>query len=384
MNYNASVNGDDIAKTDVNNSIVDNNDELEHNDQVSMANNAIAARNQNSKDHCFQKLGKAVLQFLRKLLVVSLFAGMGGIDHALHQTGCFQTVFANEIDDYPARVMEANFPLKVDRRDIRNVLPEDIPYVDVIAFGFPCQPYSIAGKQEGFDDKKGRGDLFFEVMRLVHVKKPRILFAENVKNLVHHDGGKTFAAILNAMEAEGYKVAYKIMDAAEYGNVPQHRERVYIIGFREEADYNRFRFPDPIPLTTKLSDVIDFENPADPKYYYTPENHKSEICEKLAAAIDDPNAVYQLRRVYVRKIKSGLIPTLTANMGTGGNNVPIIKTKYGIRELTPRECFNAMGFPKHFVLPEGLSDSRLYKMAGNSVCVTVVKRIAENIAEVIS
>ena len=170
----------------------------------------------------------------------------------------------------------------------------------------------------------------------MHDIKPRFLFAENVKNIVHHDGGKTFAVVLNAMEAEGYKVAYKVMDAAVYGNVPQHRERVYIIGFREEADYNRFRFPDPIPLTTKLSDVIDFENPVDPKYYYTPGNHKSEICEKLAAAIDDPNAVYQLRRVYVRKIKSGLIPTLTANMGTGGNNVPIIKTKSANKKSSPQ------------------------------------------------
>jgi len=124
MNNHASVNGDDIAKTDVNNSIVEINDELEYNDQVSMANNAIAAKNQDLKDHCFQKLGRAILKFFHRLLVVSLFAGMGGIDHALHQTGCFQTVCANEINDYPARVMEANFPLKVDRRDIRDVLPE--------------------------------------------------------------------------------------------------------------------------------------------------------------------------------------------------------------------------------------------------------------------
>ncbi len=165
--------------------------------------------------------------------------------------------------------------------------------------------------------------------------------------------------------------------------VPQNRERVYIVMFKDIEHYNCFKFPEPLKRKPSLNDVIDFEHPVEDKYYYTASKNR-KIYEMLAAAIDDSNAVYQLRRTYVRKNKSGLIPTLTANMGTGGNNVPIIKTRYGIRKLTPRECFNAMGFPNDFVLPKELSNSRLYKMAGNAVSVPVVRLIAENIAKALS
>ena len=225
--------------------------------------------------------------------------------------------------------------------------------------------------------------MIFEQLRLAEVLQPKFILIENVKGLVSHDKGRTLAAILKEYESKGYKVIYTVLNAKDFG-VPQNRERVYIVMFHDIEHYNRFRFPEPTPLTTKPCDLIGFENPVDDKYYYTPGKNKSGVYEMLAAAIDDPNAIYQFRRTYVRKNKSGLIPTLTANMGTGGNNVPIVATKYGIRRMTPRECFYAMGFPKDFVLPEGLSDSRLYKMAGNSVCVTVVRRIAERIAEALN
>lgn len=310
--------------------------------------------------------------------IASFFAGVGGIDLGFEQTGRCRTVYANEFDPYPAETFEQNFPVRVDCRDIRLVQPDDVPNVDGYLFGFPCQAFSVAGYRLGFNDPKDRGNLFFEVMRLVHEKLPRFLFAENVKNLVGHDGGKTFRVILEALEAEGYMYRYKVLNAMEYGNVPQNRERIYIVAFREKEDYERFSFPDPVPLTTKLSDIIDFETKLPDRYYYTPGRYKGNLYEKLEAAMDDPNTVYQWRRKYVRKNMSGVVPTLTANQGEGGHNVCIVKTAHGIRKMTPHECFNAQGFPQDFRLP-AQTESRLYKQAGNSVCVSVVRRIADNV-----
>jgi len=160
-------------------------------------------------------------------------------------------------------------------------------------------------------------------------------------------------------------------------------ERIYIVAFREESDKIRFDFPLPVMLTTQLKDIIDFKSKLDEKYYYTKGKYAGDIYEKLVEAMDDPNAVYQWRRRYVRKNKSGVVPTLTANQGEGGHNVCLIKTKYGIRKMTPHECFNTQGFPKNFKLPKDMAPSRLYKQAGNSVCVSVIMRIAENLAKIL-
>lgn len=141
-------------------------------------------------------------------------------------------------------------------------------------------------------------------------------------------------------------------------------------------------FRGEIPLTTPLNEIIDFGTKMDDKYYYTKGKFKGDIYDRLVEAMDDSNAVYQWRRKYVRKNKSGVIPTLTANQGEGGHNVCLVKTKHGIRKMTPKECFNAQGFSFDFKLPDKMSDSRLYKQAGNSVCVSVIERIAEEIAKV--
>ena len=167
----------------------------------------------------------------------------------------------------------------------------------------------------------------------------------------------------------------------EYGNIPQNRERIYLVCFKDEEVYQNFHFPLPIPLKKKLSDIIDFDTKVDEKYYYTEGKYKGDIYEQLVNAMDEENAVYQWRRKYVRKNKSGVVPTLTANQGEGGHNVCLIKTKHGIRKMTPHECFNTQGFPKSFKLPSDMSDARLYKQAGNSVCVSVIERIADNIAD---
>jgi DNA (cytosine-5)-methyltransferase 1 len=315
------------------------------------------------------------------LRCASFFAGVGGIDLGFEQNKLFKVVYANEFDPYPVKTYELNSKIKVDCRDIKDVKASEIPDFDVLLAGFPCQAFSVAGYRKGFEDEKGRGTLFFELVRIIEEKKPQIVFLENVKNLVGHDNGNTFAVIKEALEQNGYLVNPMVLNAMEYGNIPQNRERIYIVCFKDPTAYNNFHFPLPVALKKKLSDVIDFENPVDEKYYYTPGKYKGDLYEQLVAAMDDDNAIYQWRRKYVRKNKSGVVPTLTANQGEGGHNVCLIKTKHGIRKMTPHECFNTQGFPKSFKLPTDMSDARLYKQAGNSVCVSVIKRIADNIAD---
>lgn len=315
------------------------------------------------------------------LRCASFFAGVGGIDKGFENNKLFKVVYANEFDPYPVKTYELNSKLKVDCRDIHDVKVEEIPDFDVMLAGFPCQAFSVAGYRKGFEDEKGRGTLFFELIRIIKAKQPQIVFLENVKNLVGHDDGNTFRVIREALEANGYHVNPMVLNAMEYGNIPQNRERIYLVCFKDEAVYKNFHFPMPIPLKKKLSDIIDFDTKVDEKYYYTEGKYKGDIYEKLVEAMDDDNAIYQWRRKYVRKNKSGVVPTLTANQGEGGHNVCLIKTKHGIRKMTPHECFNTQGFPKSFKLPSDMSDSRLYKQAGNSVCVSVISRIADNIAE---
>lgn len=315
-----------------------------------------------------------------ELTCASFFAGVGGIEKGFELAG-IKTIYANEIDKEPTKTYSANYKINVDCRDINNVKESEVPNFDILLAGFPCQAFSIAGYQQGFNDEKGRGVLFFQLIRIIKVKKPKIVFLENVKNLVAHDRGKTFRIIIEALESEGYFVKYQVMNTMEYGNIPHNRERIYIVAFNNKNLYKEFDFPKPIELTTKLRDFIDFENKVEDKYYYTKENFSHYV--ELEKNMQKTDTVYQWRRIYVRENQSRVCPTLTANMGTGGHNVPLILTKFGIRKLTPRECFNLQGFPNDFVLPKNVANANLYKQAGNSVSVTVIKRIADKIIEAI-
>lgn len=310
--------------------------------------------------------------------VISFFAGVGGIDLGFEQAGNFDVVYANEFDKFARKTYEANFRIKVDERNIRDVHADEVPDADVLLAGFPCQPFSVAGYRKGFEDE--RGDLFFETLRIILKKKPQVVFLENVKNMVTHDRGNTFKVIREALEVNGYYLKWAVLNAKDYGNIPQNRERIYIVGFRSKEAFKHFRFPDPIPLTNPLWKYIDFKNPVDEKYYYSQEKNPT-IFHKLEKEITSQETVYQWRRQYVRENKSGVVPTLTANMGTGGHNVPLIRSDTGIRKLTPRETFNIQGYPLDFVLPKEVSDGQLYKQAGNSVVIPVIERIAKNIEQ---
>lgn len=313
-----------------------------------------------------------------ELTCASFFAGVGGIDLGFESQG-FRTIYANEFDTKARETFSLNFPhVQLDGRDIREVSSDEVPSTDIIVGGFPCQAFSIEGYQQGFHDEKGRGILFFELARLIEEKQPRAIFLENVKNLVNHDKGNTLKVILKTLEDLGYYVTYQVMNAAEYGNIPQGRERIYIVGFKDKTVFDSFHFPEKVDLTKTVFDVIDFKNKVEEQYYYREDKHYYPLLRDNILAI---GSIYEYRRGNtIRENKSGVVPTLLASMGTGGNNVPLILTESGeIRKLTPRECFNTQGFPSSYQLPEKLANSHLYKQAGNSVAVPVVSRIAEQI-----
>ena len=314
----------------------------------------------------------------RNLKCASFFAGVGGIDLGFKNAG-FETVYANEFNPYSAETYEANFDIKVDVRDIREVQNEEIPDFDIMLAGFPCQPFSVAGYRQGFDDEKGRGNLFFELARIIEAKKPKIVFLENVRGLVTHDEGRTLMVILNTLSELGYTTKFRLLNTKSFGNLPQNRERIYIVSFLDKEVHANFEFPKIIKRTKTLHDVIDFDSKMNDKFYYTEENFK--YYPLLETEVASSETVYQWRRTYVRENKSNLCPTLTNNMGTGGHNIPIVLTEHGIRRVTPRECFNLQGFPRTFVFPKFMSDMHLYGQAGNSVSVTVVERIAKYIGK---
>lgn len=312
----------------------------------------------------------------------AFFAGVGGIELGFEQTGKLRIVYANEFDKNARTTYALNNPdIPLDGRDIHDVKTDEIPDCDVMMGGFPCQAFSVAGYRKGFADD--RGDLFFEMLRMVNAKKPRVVFVENVKNLVNHDKGNTFKVIKEALTENNYYIKWKVLNGKDYGNVPQNRERIYVTAFKYKSDCDKFVFPEPVKLTKTLHDVIDFHGKKDEKYYYR--KGKQPFYDKLVPEITSQDTLYQWRRQYVRANKSNVSPTLTANMGTGGHNVPLLLTDSGeIRKLTPKETFNVQGYPQDFKLPDDTANGQLYKQAGNSVVVPVIHRIAENVMNVIS
>ena len=311
------------------------------------------------------------------MTVGSLFSGIGGIDLGFKQAG-FDIVWANEFDRDAAKTYRHNFGGDhLVECDIRNVKSEDIPDFDVLVAGFPCQPFSIVGRQRGFDDP--RGNLFFEIARIARDKRPPVIFLENVANLLEHDDGKTFLTIYNALVPHGYTFKYRVMDAIEYGNVPQHRTRIFIVAFLDYDKCERFEFPEKVKLTTKLNDILVRNIEHDRSYYYTDNN---VYYEDLLRIVTDKAALYKINDFGVSKRVHYVCPTLTANMGTFPDRVPIIKDDYGIRKITPYECLALQGFPKDYRFPK-IPMASAYKQSGNSVVVPVIRRIAEKIGDVV-
>lgn len=305
--------------------------------------------------------------------VVSLFCGIGGIDLAFEQAG-HVIVWANDNDKFACMTYRHNFPkVNLVEADIRYVDKSSIPDCDIVAAGFPCQPFSVCGKQKGFTDE--RGNLFFEVGKVIDAKQPKIVFLENVANLTEHDDGKTFNVIHNELAGRGYYIRYIIADACDYG-IPQHRTRTYIVAFKDKTACDNFRFPEKEPIEKHIEDIIDTSIKVDDRYYYSPDNPKYD---RLQKAIIDDKQLYRFSDWGIQSSKDGIAFTLKANMGTYPNRVPIIKDVFGIRSITPTECLALQGFPTTFTFPDTVPEREQYKQVGNTVIVNFVTELIKNI-----
>lgn len=328
----------------------------------------------------------------KQFTVGSLFAGIGGFCRAFKNAG-FRVLWANENDEYAAKSYIHNYP-EVEpffyKKSIRelSVVKDLLEPVDVLTAGFPCQPFSVAGYKLGFKDPRGK--LFFEIIRLLREfgeNRPKILLMENVANLMNHNNGKTFSKIVEEVQAVGYwftPESCKVLNTKIHTDIPQNRERLFMVAFSWDAfEYIDFKFPEPVNHMKNVSEFLDLEEKADQEYYFD-ENSKYGKMFKDAMSSDnnkkpeeEDTTIYLLRRYYVRKNNNNTVFTLTANMGEGGHNVPVIKDDYGIRKLTPKECLRLQGFAEdQFSFPPGLSKSQQYKQIGNAVTIDLVEKLA--------
>jgi DNA (cytosine-5)-methyltransferase 1 len=321
-----------------------------------------------------KELTNATSNYASLYKAIDLFAGIGGIrvgfKNAFKEKVEF--VFSSEIDKHAKETYKLNYN-EEPYGDITRIDEKDIPKHNIILAGFPCQAFSVAGYRKGFEDT--RGTLFFDVVRIASYHKPEVLFLENVKGFANHDKGKTFDIVKKTLEDIGYRVYHKVLNTKDFG-IPQNRERIYIVALKKSIK-KEFKFPEvnikPAHITSYLDKNVD-------KIYYY--NNKP-LYDRLKDEVVSKDTVYQWRRQYVRANKNGVCPTLTANMGTGGHNVPIIKDDNGIRKLTPMECARLQGFDNNFKFPDNLALSHRYKQIGNSVTVKVIEEIAKEILNVL-
>ena len=376
--------------------------------------------------------------------VGTFFSGVGSPEQALKNLGEKHEIeFACDIDKYAKQTYLKNFKPKLFAEDITAIDMKNFPYVDLLVFGFPCQAFSMAGKRKGFDDT--RGTLFYDALRYLTEHKPRYFIAENVKGLLSHDSGKTFATIIDCLaktknyqmslmpfENLGYHIHYKVLNTKDFG-IPQNRERIFIIGIRDDED-NNFNFPKEIPLKLKLKDILQ-DNP-NSKYYLSDKAikgiEKSNFREQKPMSINKVSKCLKIggdipcfevisHSLYPRSSTTGKGGTghLSKEDGTSycldtGNNQAIeikgaalrgrgkgkelevrkdnlansittaqldsvIKNKK-IRRLTPVECERLQGFPDNFT--EGVSDTQRYKQMGNTITVNVIQAIIKNLINV--
>ena len=324
------------------------------------------------------------------LRTIDLFAGIGGIRLGFEQALGTETVFVSEWDEHANRTYRANFGDGPISGDITKVEASQVPDFDICLAGFPCQAFSIAGKKGGFADSyrgMSRGTLFSDVVRICEVKRPRVIFCENVRGLVQHDRGRTFKVIVGAFEEIGYRVFHKVLNSKDFG-VPQNRERIYLVCFRDDMAPDAFDFPEGAP--TSAACIRDILDPAPiPSRYYLSDTYLECLREHKRRHEAKGNGFG-----YVVRDLDGIAGTVVCGgMGRERNlivdprphsMVPTtnIKGKVNaedVRKMTPREWARLQGYPDDFVLP--LSDTHLYKQLGNTVTVPVVKAIAECIGE---
>lgn len=314
---------------------------------------------------------------------IDLFAGIGGIRMGVQNAGG-KCVFSSEVDKKAAKVYELNFnenPLS----DVKQIHIKDLPYFDVLCAGFPCQPFSISGKKKGFEDT--RGALFFEICRIIDDKRPKLVFLENVKHLIHHNKGQTLKTILQSLQNLGYEVSHKLLNAKDFG-VPQNRERIIIIASQKTTfDFDLLAVQKQEILKDFLDTQGAFEVLDRSEYtlldstkeqgsglvfcgYRNKNIWKKGIRENtlhLSRVHRQPNRIYSV---------DGVHPTIPSQESSGRFFIYIPELKI-VRKLTINECYRIMGFPDNFIKDESLAES--YKQIGNSVCVNMIEAIMKEI-----
>jgi len=306
---------------------------------------------------------------------IDLFAGVGGMRFAFEKVGG-SCVFSSEIDRFACRTYEANFG-ETPAGDITEIAACEIPNHDVLVAGFPCQPFSLAGvskknsldRPHGFEDPT-QGTLFFEIKRILAYHRPRAFVLENVKHLQNHDRGQTFRVVCDALEGLGYDLHHRVLDAA--GFVPQHRERIFIVGFDRPVP---FVFPD-LPIEgPRLARILSPHEEVDDRYTLSDHlwQYLQDYAEKhrkkgngFGFSVADPD---------------GVTRTLSARYHKDGSEILIDQPGKNPRRLTPEECRRLMGFPDRFRFPDAVSDTQRYRQMGNAVVVPVVQRVAEQVVE---
>lgn len=314
---------------------------------------------------------------------IDLFAGIGGIRMGVEKVGG-KCVFSSEINEKAAKVYEKNFgenPLS----DVRQIDSTTLPDFDLLCAGFPCQPFSICGKKKGFEDT--RGTLFFDICRIIDDKKPKVVFLENVKHLIHHNKGQTLKIILENLENLGYKTTYSLLNAKDFG-IPQNRERIIIVAsLKNNFNFSLLPFKQPQNLEHYLDLKGEFEI-LDESEYTLLENTKKQdsglifcgyrnkgIWKKgirentlhLSRVHRQPNRIYSIKGVH---------PTIPSQESSGRFFIYIPQLDI-VRKLTINECYRIMGFPDNFIKDENLAES--YKQIGNSVCVPMIESIMQEI-----
>jgi DNA (cytosine-5)-methyltransferase 1 len=325
----------------------------------------------------------------KKLKSGALFCGIGGLCFGFEAAG-FKTAWANDADPYACEVYRKNFPAtRLIEKDVRrlSVARDRLEPVDVLHAGFPCQSFSQAGARSGFNDERGK--LFFEIIRIVKEfgeKKPRAIVLENAPFLTMGEGGVWFLEITRQLQRSGYwfrDSSAQVLDLFELSNVPQKRARLFMVAWSvDHFKSGRFNFPEVSRAPDKNpAKFIDFDGRQEDHYYLPTNNRYFKMISKEKADTHKFKHIYQLRKYLVRQKEPGVCPTLTANMGHGGHNVPFVWDGRGLRKLTEQECLRLQGFPKAFKFPDAISSKQRYAQIGNAVAPPVAALVARAVRE---
>jgi DNA (cytosine-5)-methyltransferase 1 len=315
---------------------------------------------------------------LENVTVVDLCCGIGSFNLAFSSFGA-KTIFACEIDEKAQAIYEKNHHLK-PLGDIYEIDANDVPDHDILCAGLPCQPFSVAGKGKGFNDD--RAQVFFEFVRIAKVKQPKVIFIENVKGLKNIDNGKALEKIIDKLNNIGYDVFYEILTASDY-NVPQRRQRIYILAFRKDMNIKNFSFPKPEPLKVHVKDIL--QNDEDTSKY---EIHRNDFIMKREDISEVSNGIVRLGHVnkggqgeWLYSINGAAATIIAKGGGIGGTSgMYLVDSKeFKVKKLSPRECARLQGFPDNFILPD--HDRTAYMQVGNAIVIDVLQKIIGEIVK---